>query len=324
MTSTDASNAVEIKKAGPPFDDPEADVIIRSFDNIDFYVFKTLLSFSSSVFKDMFHVAQGKPGDDELNDGLQVIHTDDSAETWRIFFRFVYPCCTAGPPMLKSLDEFSRVWEFSRKYGITGAEKMIAAELIAPRFLEMNPMRVFALACQHGLELEARVAAKQTLHLPILGRPHVAELENMTASNHHRLQEYHLRCGAVASKVARDTKWIKNDAFIWFAGHSICREEYRYRKLAGGADYLVAVWWDDYMQSAAKALEHCPVGATVLGSELTDDALRNASLCPQCSPHAFPEMREFGEMFAAEVDRVVEKVFTFIFPSSHVLTMSVY
>jgi hypothetical protein len=312
MTSTDASDTVEIKRAkGPPFDDPEADVIIRSSNNIDFYVSKYLLSFSSSVFKDMFHVAQGPPEDEELKDGLQVIPTSDGSDTWRILFRFIYPCGAAGRPRLFSLNEFSKAIEGSRKYGITGAEKMIVAELIT-HLLKLNPMRVFALACQYGLESEARVAAKETLHIPFLDRPYFVELEDMTASHYHRLQEFHRRCGAVASDVATNTEWIRPSSFL-FEPHDICGEEYREVTLSDDSEYPVAVWWDDYMRSAATALEDRPVGATVLGSGLIGNALRNASRCPDCAPRAYNRLRVFGEKFAAEVDRVVAKVRRFFF-----------
>jgi hypothetical protein len=309
MTSPDASVTIEIRReTDPPFDDPEADVIIRSSNNIDFYVFKTLLSFSSSVFKDMFYVAQGKPEDDELKDGLQVIPTSDSAETWRILFRFLYPCGAAGQSTLNSLDEFSRAIEASRKYGITRAEEMIIAELIAPRFSKANPMRIYALACQYGLEAEAREAAKQTLCIPILGRPYVVELENMAASHYHRLQEYHQCCGIVASEVAANTEWIQPSSFVGFSSHDVCGKEGRKATLADGNIRRVATWWADYMMFAETALEDCPVGATVVASDLMCDVLRNANRCPYCSCQAYDEMRAFGAMFAAEVDRVVAKV----------------
>jgi hypothetical protein len=104
LTSPDT---IEIRKADPPFDKQEADFIIRSSDNIDFYLSKYLFSFSPSVFRDIFSIAQGQPEMGELKDGLQVIHSDDSAATWRILLRFSYPLWAAGPPALKSLDEFS-------------------------------------------------------------------------------------------------------------------------------------------------------------------------------------------------------------------------
>jgi hypothetical protein len=316
MSSPDT---IEIRKADPPFDDPEADLILRSSDNIDFYVFKSLLSYSSSVFKDMFCVAQGKPGDDELEDGLQVILTDDRAETWKILLRFMYPSWVTSTPALSSLDEFSTALECSRKYGVAGAEKTITADLIAPCYLKKEPMRVFALACQFGLDAEMRVAAKHTLRIPFLGRPYFVELENMTAATYHQLQEYHLGCGKAAKEVAKNIDWIDSSRFVWFSKHDVCGKKGGFVEIRHHV-VSAAKWWTNYMQSAAKALEERPCGLTVLGSNLMDNALRNASLCPKCSLKAFDGMREFGEMFAEEVDGAIEKVSRILFDSSRVLT----
>ena len=40
-----------------PFDDPNADVILRSRDNVDFRTFKLMLSLASEFFKDMFSLS---------------------------------------------------------------------------------------------------------------------------------------------------------------------------------------------------------------------------------------------------------------------------
>jgi hypothetical protein len=306
------SNTFETIKADPPFDDQNADVIVRSSDNVDFYVFKSLLAYSSSVFKDMFCVAQGCPNKEEMKDNLQVISTNESAETWRILLRFSYPSWAVGPPALNSLDEFSMALESSRKYGMTGTEKMIVADLVAPRFVEIDPMRVFALAYRFGLEAEARVAAKRSLHLSMIGRPYFVEMESMTAGTLHQLQQYHFQCAKVASDVAKDIEWIENLPFVWFDRHDVCGKEGR-SMMSGIDDWRivythVATWWYDYMQSAATALQDRPVGVMVLDPDLMDSAVTIANLCPKCSPRAFSDMRGFVKMFAAQVDRVVEEV----------------
>jgi hypothetical protein len=60
-----------------PFDRPDADVILRSQDNVDFHTFKILLSLSSPLFNTMFSMpqAQHEGGDQEFKDGLPVIRT---------------------------------------------------------------------------------------------------------------------------------------------------------------------------------------------------------------------------------------------------------
>jgi hypothetical protein len=129
------------------------------------------------------------------------------------FTPFLVSVVAAGPPALKSLDDFPKLLVSSRKYGMVEVEKMIVVNLVAPSFLEIEPMRIFALACRFGLEAEARVAAKHTLRIPILGRKYFADIENMSAMNFHLLQEYHYECGKAASKVARNTEWVEKKSF---------------------------------------------------------------------------------------------------------------
>jgi hypothetical protein len=177
--------------ADPPFDNNSAaDVIIRSSDNVDFYVFKSLLVHSSPIFKHMC-VSQREPEKGELKNGIQVIVTEDDSETWKIILRFLYPLYAAGRPALYSLDEFSRVMAVSNKYAMMDVENLIVEDLISPRFLKNESMRVFALAYQFDLEAEARVAAKHTLRIPLLGRPYVDEMDRMTVRVYLQLQEYH-------------------------------------------------------------------------------------------------------------------------------------
>ncbi|KAF8273062.1 hypothetical protein EI94DRAFT_1564704 [Lactarius quietus] len=43
---------------GPPFDDADADIILRSSDQVDFHVYRVLLSKSSPFFKSIFSLPQ--------------------------------------------------------------------------------------------------------------------------------------------------------------------------------------------------------------------------------------------------------------------------
>jgi hypothetical protein len=70
----------------------------------------------------------------------------------------------------------------------------------------------------------------------------------------------------------------------------------------------VSKWWLDYLLSAGKALADKPSGLTVNNSELVHEAYAKASRCATCRGRAFGEMKEFAEMFAAEVERATSTV----------------
>ena len=300
-----------ITDAGSPFDDPEADVIVRSSSSrVDFLVFKPFLSFASPVFKDMFTLPQGGNAVENLKNGRPIIPVEEDSETLELLLKFCYPRCAVDPPILETLESVIRVLKASIKYDMEGVEKRVREVLISLRFVHKEPLRIFALAFHHRLEPEIRMAAKQTLRFPILGHPYIEELEMITGGMLHRLQEYHTKCGKLAIAVATNMHWITKDSFIWFecadcmsqrCSVSIIISENR-RK------FVWSKWWREFMEKATMALRDRPSGATVLSSELMDEALGNASLCSTCRTRAFKEMREFCEMFAAEVDRVTMEV----------------
>lgn len=50
-----------------------------------------------------------------------------------------------------------------RKYIVGDVQKRLVKVLISPKFLEKEPVRVFAIACRYKLEVETRLAARQSL-----------------------------------------------------------------------------------------------------------------------------------------------------------------
>jgi hypothetical protein len=322
LPSSVTAPKTSIRLADPPFNDPDGEIIIRTSDNVDFSVFKCFLGYSSHVFKDMFLLPQQAVKDD-LKDGKPIIHTTETADIWKTLLAFSYPMWAADPPVLDSLEEVLSVLESSKKYMMEGVEKKIRAALVSPRFVEAEPVRVFAIACHHRLDAEARIAARQTLRLPILGRPYIPELEHITAGVHHRLQEYHQQCGKVASKVASDLGWIARESFVWLE----CNECKGQRNSTSATlsmtrrVWVVSKWWLEYLTSATAALMERPAGATVVSPVLMDEALGKASRCTNCRTRAFADMREFGALFAAEVDRVTSEV-SFFFLPGHSLRLS--
>ena len=83
-----------------PFDVPNADLIIRSSDSVDFRVHKPVLSMASPVFKDLLSLPQ--PPDSETVDGLPVVRLPEGSELLNSLVSMLYPVCTVIP---KSYDK---------------------------------------------------------------------------------------------------------------------------------------------------------------------------------------------------------------------------
>jgi hypothetical protein len=78
-----------------PFDVPDANLIIRSSDFVDFRVHKPVLAMVSSVFKDLLSLPQ--PSDSESDDDLPVVQLPEDSELLHSLFSIIYPVPTVIP-----------------------------------------------------------------------------------------------------------------------------------------------------------------------------------------------------------------------------------
>jgi BTB/POZ domain len=78
-----------------PFEVPDANLIIRSSDNIDFRVHKSLLAMASPFFKDLLSLPQ--PSDSEIVDGVPVVRLPESSELLNNLLSILYPVPTVMP-----------------------------------------------------------------------------------------------------------------------------------------------------------------------------------------------------------------------------------
>jgi hypothetical protein len=72
-----------------PFEIPDANLVIRSSDFVDFRVHKSVLVMTSPFFKDLLSLPQ--PSDSETVDGLPVVQLSESSELLNILVSILYP-----------------------------------------------------------------------------------------------------------------------------------------------------------------------------------------------------------------------------------------
>jgi BTB/POZ domain len=72
-----------------PFDVPDANLILRSSDLIDFRVHKSVLGMTSPFFKDLLSLSQ--PSDSETVDGVAVVRLSESSELLNSLVTILYP-----------------------------------------------------------------------------------------------------------------------------------------------------------------------------------------------------------------------------------------
>ena len=317
--------------AAAPFDHVKADIILRSSDNINFYVFKLFLSLASPFFETLFEIPQPAEAnkDQEFRNGLAVITVTEDSKTLDTLLRFCYPCTLADDPNIEVLKDAMDVLEAARKYSLDVIEKKARQAISNPKILKAEPLRCFAIAHQGRLQEETLLAAKYTLTQPLIPS-WFHEIELISASDLLSLLTYHRRCGDAVYALRLDISWItshyrSSEACSWLSGN-----RHRYGRCSCPTlnvpkymlfDFPSLQWWEDFMTETFIALQDKPCKATVqVSAEKTVRAVKARS-CDVCSTHITEGMRDFSELFSRKVEETVSQVSCTRTNSSRILTI---
>lgn len=132
----EVSSAVPATKASWPFDDPNAEVILRSSDNVDFRVFRCNLSLASPVFKDMFTLGAPVHGEHPPNpSSLPVVPLSETGSALDTLLRLIYPLKT---PKLDSVGDIKALVAAVVKYDLIEPAIDRATNLIIRQYLQSS------------------------------------------------------------------------------------------------------------------------------------------------------------------------------------------
>jgi len=306
IDTTSGDQLPPITDASAPFDNPDADVILRSADNVDFRAFKSFLSYASPFFKGMFALPQVLEGDNsnEIRDGLPVVRVMEGGQTLERLLMLCYP---VDSPCLDALGDVQTLLGAAMKYNVERAEKNARKWLISSKFVESEPLRVFGIACRYGLEEEARKAATSIIGRQIVNEGVENDLDHITGTQLFRLLQYQKKCVEALKNVFTNFSWIER-TFCWFECWA-CSAGTDINIGADGRLVSQSRWWLAYMEGSAAALTNGTWEK--VKKNLMDTALREACRCRSgnCEEKgAFVQMGEFVSLFEEELKRVVAEV----------------
>ena len=144
---------------------PDANLIIRSSDLVDFRVHKSILAMVSPFFKDLFSVPQLL--DSESLDGLPLIKLSEDAELLNTLLSMIFPVRVVIP------DSYEKVLDLlvaCQKYDMVQVQSSIRTEVnrgCFPAPVGTEAFHAYAIACSKGLTPETENAARQTLDYPM-------------------------------------------------------------------------------------------------------------------------------------------------------------
>jgi len=146
-------------------DPPNADIILRSSDLVNFRTNKAILSMSSPFFIDMLSLPQ--PSDDEVVDGLPVVCLSEDAETLKSLLMTLYPIPFVW---LDNYHKALAILAASQKYDMVGAQFSIRTKIESwgPIILSgTEAFRAYAISSSAKLLPEMKTSARLTLHFPL-------------------------------------------------------------------------------------------------------------------------------------------------------------
>ncbi|KIM30115.1 hypothetical protein M408DRAFT_328508 [Serendipita vermifera MAFF 305830] len=171
------------------------EIIIRSSDSYDFYINRFILKVGSPVLGSMMAQQPAPPPktDEESPSPPSVMMLPETAPILDVLFTLLYP---VEPPTWTSLEGFGPVIDAAIRYDMRGPIETLRQALICPRrvddsilpsFAELDPLRVYAIARQAGLEPEAQISGNATKSISLRNSEMSAEVENMPTKYYREL-----------------------------------------------------------------------------------------------------------------------------------------
>ena len=133
MSATSASDQPP-STAPFPFDgDALADIVIRTSDNVEFYLVKAILMIASPFFRDMFSLpqppSQNSQSQDETMDGCPLISLQDSPDDLASLLIALYDGTTFGDNGREDFKVVSGILRLSTKYMVDSLRTKALAHL---------------------------------------------------------------------------------------------------------------------------------------------------------------------------------------------------
>ncbi|SJL13613.1 uncharacterized protein ARMOST_17059 [Armillaria ostoyae] len=320
-----------ITTADAPFNDPtdSVDLVIRTADDVEFFVLSGLLSLKSpsSFFR---HVLQSNQHAEERS-GLPVLDVKEDQDTFRIVLLLCYPY---APPEIKSVEQFVAVGKALDKYCMDHAWKRFVQISIASSLIKEQALRIFAHAVANGWKELGEVAAKNTLNVPLDSEVELEDLRCIDALQYVRLREYHRRCGRAAQATVSMTPknirmlWLKEERsellFLhpsinpktpvpcrWCRGYIGARPCVLGEVLAQNVFYMHDDWLSNYLSAVMAEALRRPCPEVTLGENIIAQAIaKSISQCNhvEWAKIASSQIHRFATLVAEEIDRLTSQV----------------
>ncbi|KAI0779443.1 hypothetical protein C8Q74DRAFT_1367341 [Fomes fomentarius] len=282
----------------PPFNDVDADIILRSADNVEFWLYKVIIAKSSSVFRGMLTLP-----DAHAHNKPQVVSVSEDADTLENLLRFCYP---VQRPAFHTVDQLGTVLTAARKYDMPSVlEDLLRC---AEPFLHSSPpLRVYLIAYKCELPGLARQAARA-----LLDDPHSLDPDPMPPSSVLSPVRSCMPSRPTGGTYSNKGNPHLFSTWAWLNCDESCVEDktqgiWAGRK-SGGRTLYPCLWWARYRTHVREAVMRCPTSKAVVDSRAIELAVQRAASCDSCAPKAQTHMTEFSLALKRRIDKAVDMI----------------
>ena len=175
-------------EADKPFDATAlADTVLRSSDNVHFYVLGAFLRYASPTFRDLFSLSQGSATDkNEIKDGYPIIPLPEDSKAIHCLLSIIHPYI--NKPKLDDGRLLIEVWEMAEKYGMDTVVGKLQKRLLKDQWMKNQPQRVFAIAVIFGWKDGAEKAKQKLVSKKKV--PYCDEFEEISGADYYGLLEH--------------------------------------------------------------------------------------------------------------------------------------
>ncbi|GJE98552.1 BTB domain-containing protein [Phanerochaete sordida] len=305
------------------FNQPTADVVLRSSDKVDFKVHKIILSDASPVFSSMF--ALPLPSQDEdMCDGLHKVQMAEPADAIHALLGVLYP---GKGPRVSNTDCAALVLQLADKYAMDGVTKHVRSLLGDPGFLrdEWSVLHVYALSRKYGFADLAEAAARESLQYPFQ-RHGMSGLHVMTGADYHELLAFREACAGLIDEYLLELRpcgWLELWELlttVWGDGDDderleCNRSRLRQRKAQilelincpEGNGHHHVLWFQLHFCRQQKAYKQSVCGKSVTSRRLLDEAI-NGMDCKECIKWLPMQLIEFNDRLGRMLDDDIQQV----------------
>lgn len=283
-------------------DRSDADIIIRSSDNVTFRTFQSILILGSPVLKDLIQQQLDLTLQEDAETTLPTLYMSEDSDTIERLLLLSYPRWTPFPE-LNHLQEVKNILAAAVKYKMEGALKFLREALKNSPLIAKEPRRFFAIACQYELAEAAKLAIRHTFPLPLCSDEITPELDDISAGALYRLHACHYECrAAVCGLVASFKSLYEDKGSMGFMSPRPCTRD---EPLT-----CTELWWIGCINELTETLTMSPRIETSLSPEFIKNASSRAAYrCSNCINRSVSDMKQFNKTFAAEVEKLMIKVY---------------